>query len=367
MYPLIFVIIALLVVALYPIVRDFIRQRRITTPAYVEGLQLLLEGKLKEAAVKFKTAVEDDTGNVDAYIRLGNIFFAEGDVERALRIHESLALRRNLKPEEERKVYQALVQDYLKTNRPVKAIPLLEELIRLDRNDIPSQETLLDLLIANGSWDKGEELLKEMGHKHPERISRLYAIFGYAYGKINPQKGSHWLEEAVRLKPNSSVALVLLGDLFLSQGEGDNAIKIWHRLLETAPEKNYLVRERLERAYYELGRYEEVVQIYRRLLQKVPQDSGLAIALAKIYAKKEDWEEAITLLTSFAKGGEPVVLLTLASFLLKKGETAQVQVLLDKVIAKLVEKSRTCPKCGKPLPETEIRCPECRTWLDDIK
>lgn len=367
MYPLIFVVVALLVVALYPVVRDFIRHRRATTPSYVEGLQLLLEGKLPEAAAKFKAAVEDDTGNVDAYIRLGNIFFAEGSLERALRIHESLALRRNLKPEEERRVYQALVQDYLQTNRPVKAIPLLEELIRVDRNDIESRETLLDLLTENGSWDKGEELLKELGHKPADRVSRLFASFGYAYGKINLKKGIHWLEEALRLNPQSTVALVLLGELFLSQGEGEKAIKVWQQLLEIAPEKNYLVRTRLEQAYYELGRYEEVVPIYRRLLQKAPQDSGLAVALARIYAKKEEWPEAISLLASSAKDGAPIVSLTLASFLLRKGETAQVPALLDRVIAKLAEESRRCLRCQKPLSESAVRCPKCRAWQENGK
>ena len=46
--------------------------------------------------------------NVDAYIRLGNILIGQGDVERGVKVHEGLSLRRNLKPFEEKAVYGAL-------------------------------------------------------------------------------------------------------------------------------------------------------------------------------------------------------------------------------------------------------------------
>ncbi len=365
MYPLILVIIALLIVALYPVVRDFLRQRRATLPAYVEGLQLLLDGKIKEAMTKLKLAVEEDTSNVDAYIRLGDIFLKQGDIERALRIHENLTLRRNLKPYEEKRVYQALVRDYIKAGRPVKAIPLLEELTRSDPNDIENRELLLELSIDAGSWEKCETLLKDLGRHPPARFSRLLAVFGYAYGKVNPKQGQHWLEEALRINPNSVIAPVLLGDLLLQQGEIEGAIKIWQNLLEKYPDKNYLIRSRLERAYYELGRYEDVAQLYRRLLQKVPQDSGLAVALAKIYAKKENWEEAINLLKPFEKDGDINAVVVLAGLLLKMEQPARAQKLLEDATAKLEKKARNCRNCAKPINESEIRCPECRAWQEE--
>lgn len=365
MYPLLLVIFALLIVALYPVIRDFLRQRRSTVPAYVEGLRLLLDGKIEAAAKKLKAAVEEDTGNVDAYIRLGKIFFQKGDIERALRIHESLALRRNLKPEEEKEVYRVLVQDYLKTNRKIKALPLLEELSRTDRNDLDTHEMLLELYVENGSWDKCQELLKNLPKTEPQRISRLYTIFGYAYGRVNSKVGIEWLKEAVKINHKSVLARIHLGDLLLAQGEVEQAIQVWKELLNTAPEKNYLVRSRLERAYYEIGRYEEIINIYRRLLNQIPNDTGLTIALAEIYLKKENLKEARNVLERAIKNGNALPYLVLAQIYLRENQPSEAQSLINEAIQKLAAHAHRCKKCNASIPESEIRCSYCQAWQED--
>ncbi len=366
MYPLLIVILALLVVALYPVIRDFFRQRRATVPAYVEGLKLLLDGKVDEAAQKLKQAVEEDTGNVDAYIRLGTLFLEKGDIERALRIHENLALRRNLKPEEEKAVFRALVKDYIKIGRKVKAIPLLEELIRADRNDIASRALLLELYIENNSWDKCEEILKDLQKGDPYRASRLFALYGYAYGRVNPKAGIKWLNDALKLNQKSIIARILLGDMLLSQGEVDEAIRVWKEVVEVAPEKNYLVRERLERAYFEIGHYEEITNLYRRLLVRVPQDTGLVLALAEIYAKMEKLKEARTILEKATKNGDAATRIFLAQILLREGETSWALSTLNDAIRKLTVNNRHCDNCRAPINQTEIRCPNCGAWQNDV-
>ncbi len=366
MYTLLIVIVLLLIVALYPVIRDIFRRRHTALPAYVEGLRLLLDGKIAEAAAKLKIAVEEDTSNVDAYILLGNIFLDQGDTERALRIHESLTLRRNLKPAEELAIYRALVKDYIKTDRKIKAIPLLEELVRADRTNPHNLETLLTLYIETSSWDKCQQILKDAGRVSPTVQSRLYTQFGHAYGKVNPKEGISWLREAIRLNKRSVTARILLGDLLLSEGNAEEAIRVWNELLEILPEKSYLVQERLERAYYELGRYEEITQLYRRLLHRVPNDTRLAVALAEIYAKKEELQEAIKLLQQHIKNGDTLTRLVLAQLLLQTGKTDSIRQLLEDAIARLRLSLRRCWKCGNSLPESEIQCPHCTSWQEDI-
>ncbi|MGQ9678809.1 MAG: tetratricopeptide repeat protein [bacterium] len=363
---MIIVIIALLIVALYPVIRDFFRQRRATIPDYVEGLKFLLDGKIEAAAKKLKQAVEEDTNNIDAYIRLGNIFLKQGDTERALRIHENLALRRNLKPGEEIDVYRVLVKDYLKTGRKVKAIPLLEELIRVDRNDIASRELLLDLYIENNSWEKCEEIFKDLPKIDRQRTGRLYALYGYAYGKVNPKAGVKWLNEALKLNQRSIVARLFLGDLLLSQGEVNQAIQIWRELLEIAPEKNYLVRDRLERAYFESGHFEEITSLYRQLLNRVPQDPGLVLALAGIYAKMENTKEARNILERANRNGNVATRILLAQILLEEGENSRARSVINEALQKITVNIHRCEKCQAAIPQSEIRCFQCKTWRDDI-
>lgn len=315
------VILAVLAVALYPVVRDFLRQRRRAVPAYVDGLRLALDGRADDAVSRLKEAVQEDTENIDAYIRLGDLFLAQGDSDRALRIHETLSLRRNLDPQDEMRVYRALVRDYVRVGRHVKALALLEELTHQAKSEPALKRQLIELYIATGSWEKCEAVLKELEKIPAQRVeaAKLYVRLAAARAQVNPDDAGPCYEAALRLDPGSVEALVGLGQLQMQRGETERAIRTWEQVLAKAPDQNRLVRERLERAYFEAGRFEDVTRLYEQLLRRVPKDTGLAIALADIYRKKEDLPAAVRLLDRCAVDGDPAVLVALAELHLAQG------------------------------------------------
>lgn len=340
---LILVILALLVVALYPVVRDFLRKRRTAVPAYVEGLQAALDGRTADAIARLKEAVETDSDNVDAYIRLGDLFMQQGEVERAIKVHENLALRRNLDKRDEKKVLQSLVRDYVKADRKVKAISLLEELVHLDKTDAESAEKLAELYIETGAWDKCDDQLKELARHQAQRqrAARLYTEYGRAYPRDNPGAALAAFETALKLDSNSIPARLYLGDHQLSQGDTNAAISTWNDILELAPEKNALVRDRLERAYFDAGKFEDVTALYEKLLRKVPDDSGLVVALAEIYQKKEDLSSAIRLLERFSHRVKSDMFprVALATMYLEREETERARAVLTEVLTALQSES----------------------------
>jgi len=340
---LILVILAVLVVALYPVVRDFLRKRRTAVPAYVEGLQAALDGRVADAIARLKEAVGTDSDNVDAYIRLGDLFMQQGEVERAIKVHENLALRRSLDKRDEKKVLQALVRDYIKTDRKVKAISLLEELVHLDKTDAGSAEHLTELYIETGAWDKCEEQLKELARNQAnrQRAALLYTEYGRAYPKNNPGAALAAFETALKLDPGSIPARLYMGDHQLGQGDTNAAIRTWNDILELTPEKSALVRDRLERAYFDAGKFEDITTLYEKLLRKVPDDSGLVVALAEIYQKKEDLPSAIRLLERFAgrQGSEIFPRVALATMYLDREETERARAVLAEVLVALQPES----------------------------
>ncbi|MEO0086334.1 MAG: tetratricopeptide repeat protein [candidate division WOR-3 bacterium] len=368
MYGLIIILLALLVVALYPVIRDMIRRRRASVPSYVEGLQLLLDNRPREAEQRLREAIEADTSNVDAYVRLGDLLIERGDIERGIRLHENLALRRNMTPQDERRVFRALVRDYLRTDRKARAIATLEELVRSDSADFDSHARLLELYVETGAWDKCPEMLKPLAKSDMSRAhaAALYAEFGRAYAQVNPKGAEQWLNEALKLDRNSLAARVYLGDALMARGEVEAAIKTWTELLDRAPEKNALVRARLERAYYESGRYDEIVQLYERLLRRVPDDAGLALSLALIYDKKEDPTGAARLLQRLSRGPAaiPEIRAALAALLLHAGDTSGARHVLDELLSRPGLSAPVCRLCARPLGESVLKCPHCKAWQD---
>ncbi len=363
---LIIVILVVVVVALYPVVRDFLRRRAATAPAYVEGLQLLVDGNKSKAVSKLKEAVKADPGNIDAYIRLGDIFIEQQDVEQGLKVHENLALRRNLMPADEKKVYQALAQDYLKTDRKLKAISALEELTRLDRKDTKSHEELFRLYLATGSWEKCENLLKKLGRSPHDRswTALLFAEFGRAYIEVNPKEALNYFNESLRLDRKSLAGRLYLGDYHMSQHDTEAAIRAWNEILSLAPDKNFLVRHRLEAAYYEVGRYDDITRTYEQLLRKNPEDQGLAVALALIYQKKQNLPAAIRLLEKFSTTrGQLSSRIALAAMHLHQDNSDRAGQLLNGLINQFQSEQLKCGNCGAIQKEPAFSCYKCRAWL----
>ncbi|MBM3315478.1 tetratricopeptide repeat protein [candidate division WOR-3 bacterium] len=357
--------VALLVVALYPVVRDVIRRRRSADPTYVQALQALLDGDRAAAEERLRETVAADTANVDAYVRLGDVLIDKGDVDRGLKLHENLALRRNLRPQEERKVYRALARDYLRTDRKVKAMSVLEEMLRDDPADIDSAARLLGLYLDTGSWEKAREVLKLAGRAgRAARAAALHAEFGRAAAAADPAAALTALNEALRLDKGCLAARVYLGDLQLAQGGAEAAVRTWTEVLDKWPERNALVRQRMERAFYELGRYDEITGLYERLLRRLPDDGGLALALAGIYSKMERPDDAVRLLQRAVRAGraDAGTRHALALLYLGRAEPDKAQALLAEQAAESGRDRACCRSCGGPLAESLLRCPACQTW-----
>ncbi|MFO7675344.1 MAG: tetratricopeptide repeat protein [bacterium] len=356
---LIIIILALAVVALYPLVREFIQRRRSTVPAYVGALRLILDGRDSDAIPLLKEAVNAEPANIDAWVRLGDAYIRAGELERGIKIHENLGLRRNLRPEDERRVLSALARDYEGTDRKLKAITVLEELAR--NHDHDAVERLLRLYQATGAFEKSQSLIQGLRHGVTDRrwLSRLVAEYARETIARDPEGARAAFEDSLRLDPQSVTGRLYLGDFLLQRGETKAALARWQEIIEIAPDRNAVVRGRLERAYYELGRYEDITSSYEKLLRRVPGDTALAVALALIYRKKENYDEAVGLLMRTCAGRtDPLCTATLVALELDRGRAGEAARLVDRLVEELNQPS-SCPSCGGELSCGERTCPAC--------
>ena len=56
---------------------------------YVAGVNFLLSNQQDKAVDLFLDMLKEDTGTVEAHLTLGNLFRSRGEVDRAIRIHQS--------------------------------------------------------------------------------------------------------------------------------------------------------------------------------------------------------------------------------------------------------------------------------------
>ena len=97
LYGIALLAIALILITVYLLVsRKKSRISSSDSSDYIKALNALIEGNMDEAIRLFYNSVRQNTENIDAYIRLGDIFRQQGKVEKAIKVHRELLVRRNL-------------------------------------------------------------------------------------------------------------------------------------------------------------------------------------------------------------------------------------------------------------------------------
>src|SRR5262245_40716058 len=191
---------------------------RAETP-YQRGLHALLAGNKDEALEYFADAVQQDSGNIDAYIHLGNLLRERGEPGRALELHRKLTARAARTLAQERAIREALVLDWIAVGNPAEAIAEAQELRESERKNGVGLPLLLRAYEAAGDWERACEVRAEMarmkGEKDPSSLARYRAAVGEIHlrGERLDEAARHF-KAALKLERDHPVALLRLGDIY---------------------------------------------------------------------------------------------------------------------------------------------------------
>ena len=94
--------------------RQLKRERQDSPRAYYKGLNLLLNEQQDKAIDAFIEAVQNDPDTTELHFALGNLFRRRGEFERAVRVHQHLLGRADLKAGDRDRAQLALAQDFMK-------------------------------------------------------------------------------------------------------------------------------------------------------------------------------------------------------------------------------------------------------------
>ena len=95
-------------------------------------------------------------------------------------------------------------------------------------------------------------------------------------------------KEALKLDPTCAAAVVGIGDAYEKEGRLEDAAKAWKRIVDVNPKKAELVFSRLQKALFDLGKFGEIEDLYRKVLEKDKNNLGALTGLANLAEKKGD-------------------------------------------------------------------------------
>ena len=102
---------------------------------YAEGLDMLVSGKRIAAYKNFKSIINEDSNNIKAYLRLGQILREGGNAIKALKIHKSLMLRKKITIYEKIELHKNMALNYYELDNFDKSIYEAEKILNIEKDN----------------------------------------------------------------------------------------------------------------------------------------------------------------------------------------------------------------------------------------
>ena len=219
--------------------RQWKRDQRDAPRAVFKGLNLLLNEQPDKAIDAFIEAVQNDPDSAELHFALGNLFRRRGEFERAVRVHEHLLQRGDLRPAERERAQHELAQDYMRAglfDRAEAACKALEG----TPYQTEARLALLSLHERARDWRAASEAATQLEKAGTGSFASRIAHHWCELAQEADQRGDSAdadaaLQKARGVAPNAARPLLLIGQRHAAAGRHEEALQAWNELRERAP------------------------------------------------------------------------------------------------------------------------------------
>src|SRR5438046_4606282 len=142
-------------------IKQLLRESRARRLSYFRGLNFLLNEQPDKAIESFIEVVKVDPQTIDLHFALGNLFRRQGEIDRAIRMHQNLLDRPDLPADKRQVAVFELAQDFHRAGLLDRAEDLFS---RLDGSpfELQSLGFLLQIFEQEKDWQKASTVTKRM-------------------------------------------------------------------------------------------------------------------------------------------------------------------------------------------------------------
>jgi len=344
--------------------------------AYFKGLNLLLNEQPDAAIDAFIEALEVNSDTLETHLALGNLLRRQGEVDRAIRIHQNLLARPGLSINQQHQAQFELARDYIKAGVFDRSEKLLRELIETspEIRDV-CLEYLIEIYREEQEWEKA---IKSVEHLAGRRFSKVAAKWRNCQAhfccelaeaalqlddKLNARR---YLKSALAYDKNSVRASLALGNIEFQQGNDKEAIRALKKIATQDPdfigESIELLSQCFERLQDEMGFERHLKQ----LLELHPTNSVILALTQRIQKTQGDIAAAEFIGNQLKVRPSLRGVNRLLDFYVDnskeraKGNLELLKDLIDQLLA--AKPSYRCVQCGFTGNHLHWLCPSCKSW-----
>jgi lipopolysaccharide assembly protein B len=329
-------------------------------PDYLTGLDYLVTEQPDRALDMFLKLMDANADTIETHFALGALYRRRGEVERAIRIHQSLLAREKLAPEHREQALLALAQDYLRAGLLDRAEGLFLKVSEASRLRTSALDALRGIYERQHEWQQALDTYRQLARikaAPPRLVAAHYlceiATLAIERGEIDNAR--QLLRQARHEAASIPRAAVLRAQIAERDSQPELAVRLLRSALYESPK---LLQEELPHLLHLVGQERRDAVLEELAAQARSRDFGelkrlVFAAIAADLATAAPLREAIA--TVFAQDT------TLAAVWQAGG--GQFERIAHEIGALLAnaEKYR-CGECGFAGRSFYWHCPACQTW-----
>ncbi|POE09650.1 lipopolysaccharide assembly protein LapB [Pectobacterium odoriferum] len=339
---------------------------------YVTGVNFLLSNQQDKAVELFLDMLKDDSNTFEAHLTLGNLFRSRGEVDRAIRIHQSLTESASLTFEQRLLAMQQLGRDYMAAGLYDRAEESFNQLVDEEDFRRSALQQLLQIHQATSDWqtaiDVAEKLVKMGKDQLRVDIAHFYCELALlAMGSDDLDKALMLLKKGAVADSQCARASIMMGRIYMAQQDYSRAVEALRQVLDQDKELVSETLPMLQECYQNLDKPLDWANFLKRCVE---ENTGATaeLMLADILEREEGAEVAQAYINRQLQRHPTMrVFHRLMDFHLHEAEDGRtkenLQGLRDMVGEQIRTKPRySCRKCGFTSQSLYWQCPSCRTW-----
>jgi lipopolysaccharide biosynthesis regulator YciM len=264
------------------------RRRARQSPHYILGLNFLVSNQIDLAIEELARAASLDADALEVHMILGNLYREKGQVGKAITVHQTLLQRPSLTKLEHAYVLLCIGLDYKRGGFVDRALEAFNEVLRLDPTNSYALVNLQKLHEEQHQWTDAYDTRQRLS-KLTHTESKNESILAFLENEIGLEamrrkdyvEATRRFEAAIDLDARAVPAYLNLGDVRVAQAREQEAVEIWERLVNVAPDRAYLAFDRLEKLAVVAGSPERFINLCRRLIDENPLDWRARLALSR--------------------------------------------------------------------------------------
>lgn len=210
-------------------------------PDYLAGLHYLVTEQPDRALDMFLRLMDANPDTLETHFALGALYRRRGEVERAIRIHQSLLAREALAPEHREQALLALAQDYLRAGLLDRAEGLFQQVSEVPRLRASALDSLRGVYERQGEWQQALATYRQLARikAAPPRLVAAHYLCELATEAIERDEmdvARGLLREARREVAHFPRAAVLRAQIAAGDGQHDLSRGLLRTALHDAPQ-----------------------------------------------------------------------------------------------------------------------------------